>query len=175
MARLLQIASFLVMLLHGYCRAGSPNVPDVREIASAARAVFTARCNECHGAHLPQPEGRFGYVTDLARVASNPEMVIRSSPEESELWELIRREEMPPADASAGSLSEQEKAILHAWIAAGAPAGTEKSAKSPEFSNIQPATRRMRSARAPSAVAAGSWRPKEGERCSAEHRRSRGR
>lgn len=175
MARLLQIASFVVMLLHGYCRAGSPNVPDVREIASAARAVFTARCTECHGAHLPQPEGRFGYVTDLARVASNPEMVIRSSPEESELWELVRREEMPPADAAAGALSEQEKAIIRAWIAAGAPADTGVSAKPLGTSNTQSARRRMRAACAPLAATSGSRRPKEGERCSAEHRRSRGR
>jgi uncharacterized membrane protein len=76
----------------------------------------------CHGPDLVKPKGRFGYVTDLARVASNREMVVPSSPDESELWELVRRGEMPPADSSAGPLSAAQKEVIRAWIAAGAPA-----------------------------------------------------
>jgi mono/diheme cytochrome c family protein len=93
------------------------------ELAAGARAVFSARCTGCHGPNLPRPRGRFGYVLDLARVAGNPEMVIPSSPEESELWQLVRRDEMPPPDAPSGALTAAEKEAIRAWIAAGAPAG----------------------------------------------------
>ena len=120
MARSLLSVSMTVVLFAYDCRAASPNASESHGIASAARAVFAARCTECHGADLAQPEGRFGYVLDLAHVAANPEMVIRSSPDESELWELVRRGEMPPADASAGPLSQQEKEIIRSWIATGA-------------------------------------------------------
>jgi uncharacterized membrane protein len=61
-------------------------------------------------------------VLDLARVAGNREMVVPSFPDESELWELVHRGEMPPEESPTGPLSEVEKEIIHAWIKAGAPA-----------------------------------------------------
>src|SRR5579863_3402071 len=85
--------------------------------ASAVLAVFSAKCAGCHGPQLARPEGRFGYVLDLRRVASNPELVVPSSPDESELWEHVRREEMPPEDAPSGPLSTTEKDVIRAWIA----------------------------------------------------------
>ncbi len=122
MVRSLLSASLAAVLFAFDCQAASPNACKSRDIASAVRAIFAAKCTECHGADLAQPEGRFGYVLDLARIAGNPEMVIPSSPGESELWELVRRGEMPPAGASAGPLSGQEKETIRSWIAAGAPA-----------------------------------------------------
>jgi uncharacterized membrane protein len=67
-------------------------------------------------------------VLDLGRIAGNPEMVVPSSPDESELWELVRRGEMPPEESPTGPLTEQEKEIIHAWIKAGAPADSILSA-----------------------------------------------
>jgi uncharacterized membrane protein len=84
-------------------------------------SVFSAKCAGCHGPNLAKPKGRFGYVLDLARVAGNPELVIPSSPQESELWEHVHRDEMPPADAPSGPLSPEQKEVIRAWIAAGAP------------------------------------------------------
>jgi mono/diheme cytochrome c family protein len=109
------------------CSVAWSAAPKSDDLASAARAVFAAKCTECHGADLAQPEGRFGYVLDLPRVAANPEMVITFSPDESELWELVRRDEMPPAGASAGPLSPREKETIRSWILAGAPAPAIRS------------------------------------------------
>jgi mono/diheme cytochrome c family protein len=102
-------------------RAVDPNPPAQRDVASEVRAVFAARCAVCHGADVAKPKGRFGYVLDLKRVAANPEMVIPSKPDESELWNLVRRDEMPPEDSPRGRLTASEKEIVRAWIAAGAP------------------------------------------------------
>jgi hypothetical protein len=42
-------------------------------------------------------------------------------PDESELWVLVRRDEMPPPDSPHGPLSPAQKEIIREWIAAGGP------------------------------------------------------
>jgi mono/diheme cytochrome c family protein len=95
--------------------------PQAQDIGGAARALFATKCTGCHGPDLAKPKGRFGYVLDLERIAANPEMVIPFRPDESELWELVHRDEMPPADSPQGTLSREQKELIRAWIAAGAP------------------------------------------------------
>jgi mono/diheme cytochrome c family protein len=107
--------------------AAAPAADRTGDIALQTRAIFAAKCAGCHGANLVKPRGRFGYVLDLARVAANPEMVVPFFPDESELWELVRRGEMPPADAPTGPLSNEQKELIRAWIAAGAPANPARS------------------------------------------------
>src|SRR5580658_6906698 len=110
-------------LLAGY-RPGAAiaqsNTP-VSNIGDKVRAIFAIKCADCHGPELTKPKGRFGYVLDLHRIAENPEMVIPLRPDESELWVLIERNEMPPNDSPHGSLTQQQKEVIRAWIAAGAP------------------------------------------------------
>jgi hypothetical protein len=103
-------------------RAHDPKPRAEHNLAAEVQAVFRARCTACHGPELPRPKGRFGYVLDLGRVAANPEMVIPSRPEESELWALVSHDEMPPPDAPSGPLTAREKDVIRDWIAAGAPA-----------------------------------------------------
>jgi hypothetical protein len=78
---------------------------------------------------LPKPKGKFGYVTDLRRVADNPKLVVPSKPEESRLWQLVADDEMPPEDARTGALTPAEKEVIRAWIAAGAPAAAPSAAE----------------------------------------------
>src|SRR5258708_30181808 len=99
-----------------------------KDLASEVLAVFWAKCAGCHGPNLARPKGRFGYVLDLARVAGNRDMVVPSFPDESELWELVRRGEMPLEESPTGPLTEREKETIHDWIAGGAPAGPISSA-----------------------------------------------
>ncbi len=80
-----------------------------------------AKCAACHGPDLAKPEGRFGYVLDLRRIAANPEMVIPGSPDESELWVLVKKGEMPPPDSADVPLTEIQKEIIRTWIESGAP------------------------------------------------------
>jgi uncharacterized membrane protein/mono/diheme cytochrome c family protein len=107
-----------VLALGGGSAAAAPEGnPDA---AARARAVFAAKCVECHGADVPKPKGKFGYVLDLKRLAANPNLVKPSQPDESKLWQLVRDDEMPPPDARAGPLTGEEKQSIRAWIAAGA-------------------------------------------------------
>jgi mono/diheme cytochrome c family protein len=108
-----------------------PKAPQKQgDLASQVRAIFAARCAECHGPELRRPHGRFGYVLDLGRVAGNPKLVLPFRPAESRLWTLIRDDEMPPADARQGPLTAEQKGVIRAWISSGAPA--ESSPASPQ-------------------------------------------
>jgi mono/diheme cytochrome c family protein len=102
------------------------------EAAAEVRAVFSTKCAGCHGPALSRPKGRFGYVLDLARVAGNRELVVPGAPHESELWELVRRGDMPPDDSPAGPLTPNEKETIRAWIAVGAPAADASPATTRE-------------------------------------------
>ncbi|HEX4588774.1 MAG TPA: c-type cytochrome domain-containing protein, partial [Gemmataceae bacterium] len=105
-----------------------PGSAPAGDLAAEVRTVFATKCTACHGADLAKPKGRFGYVLDLVRVAGDPEKIIRGAPEESELWELVRRGEMPPEDSPTGPLTADQKETVRAWIAAGAPAPASENA-----------------------------------------------
>lgn len=95
--------------------------PSARDLGAEVRTVFSAKCASCHGADLEHPEGRFGYVLDLKKIRENPELVVPGSPVESELWILVQRGEMPPADSGISPLSEADQLVVRDWIVAGAP------------------------------------------------------
>jgi uncharacterized membrane protein/mono/diheme cytochrome c family protein len=95
--------------------------PGQRDLATEVKAVFQAKCSECHGPHVPKPKGHFGYVLDLKRLAADPKKVVPSRPEESVLWQLVRDEMMPAEGAKAGPLTRAQKETIRAWIEAGAP------------------------------------------------------
>lgn len=80
--------------------------------------LLAARCLECHGPAAPKGG------LDLSRRAaaldggrSGP-AIVPGDLDESLLWEHVEADRMPPR--SRGALDEPEKAILRAWIAAGA-------------------------------------------------------
>jgi mono/diheme cytochrome c family protein len=108
-----------------------------RDLAVEVKAVFQAKCVQCHGPQLPKPKGKFGYVLDLKRLAADPDKVVPGKPEESQLWQLVEDDEMPGEGAKAGPLSKQQKQTIHDWIAAGAPAQTTL-ASTPEMADNAP-------------------------------------
>jgi uncharacterized membrane protein/mono/diheme cytochrome c family protein len=108
---------YCAVATYGPVAAAAPE----RDLGTEVRDLFAAKCAACHGQQLAKPKGRFGYVTDLKRVAANPEMVVPGRPDESELLGLIDRDEMPPKKSPAGPLTAEQKEFVRAWIAAGAP------------------------------------------------------
>jgi uncharacterized membrane protein/mono/diheme cytochrome c family protein len=115
-----------------------PGIAPAGDLAAEVRTVFAAKCTACHGPDLAKPKGRFGYVLDLARVAGNREMIVAGTPEESELWELVRRGEMPPEDSPAGPLTADQKETVRAWIAAGASAPASDNAATVSLPDTTP-------------------------------------
>ena len=106
------------------------DVPPKELTASTAEALlattavfelFESKCNDCHGAHLARPKGKFGYVMDLKRVAENDEYVVPRDATKSELFRLVNEDEMPGKEAKCGAATTAEKVALRAWIQLGAP------------------------------------------------------
>ena len=106
------------------------DVSPKKEIASNAEALLTttavfelfeSKCNDCHGAHLARPKGKFGYVMDLKRVAENDEYVVVGNATKSELFRLVNEDEMPGKEAKCGAATTAEKVALRTWIQIGAP------------------------------------------------------
>jgi uncharacterized membrane protein/mono/diheme cytochrome c family protein len=91
------------------------------KIAQQVHVIFDAKCVECHGPELPRPKGKFGYVLDLKRVGENEEWVVKGNAEESELYKMVRDNDMPGEDASVPALTPDELAVVKRWIEIGAP------------------------------------------------------
>ena len=91
------------------------------KLAAEVYKIFEAKCADCHGAHLPKPKGKFGYVLDLKRMAENPKYVVRGNPKESELYQLVKNDEMPGEDSFLLPLTDEEKKIVERWVQIGAP------------------------------------------------------
>jgi uncharacterized membrane protein len=99
----------------------APTLNDPHAVATEVRAIFEAKCADCHGAQLPRPKGKFGYVLDLQRIAANQDYVVPGKPDESELYAMLLHDEMPGEDAMVDSLTPQEKETVKHWIELGAP------------------------------------------------------
>lgn len=111
------------------------------DLAGNVHVIFEHKCNECHGSHLDKPEGKFGHVLDLRRMADNPDYVVRGKVSRSELYRLVEEREMPPDDhADTPPLTGEENDVVRRWIQAGAP--HELPAVLPErlFAESAPAT-----------------------------------
>lgn len=134
MIRLLACALSLLMIAGTLRAVEAQSVPKDEQIkiAGQVRDIFEAKCLDCHGPELPRPKGKFGYVLDLKRMADNPDYVTRGDAEKSELYVMVRDDEMPGEDANVPALTKEEKEIVKRWVEIGAPgelpAGAEKEA-----------------------------------------------
>ena len=112
------VLGFLGLALIGPARADDAALG--RALAGEVREIFRATCLECHGPDLASPEGEFGYVLDLPRMAADPELVVPGEPAKSELYLLILHDEMPGEDSDHGPLSLIHKETVRRWIELGA-------------------------------------------------------
>jgi hypothetical protein len=95
---------------------------DLLHLAGSVRVLLEERCHECHGSHLERPDGKFGYVLDLQRVADNPKFIVRGDPKKSEFYRQLVDGEMPPDDhPKTPRLTPPEYDLVRRWIVAGAP------------------------------------------------------
>ncbi len=101
--------------------AKPPSKGEKLRLAGEVYRIFEAKCADCHGAHLPKPKGKFGHVLDLKRIAANSDYVVRGEPVKSELFLMVKNDEMPGEDADVPPLTPEEKRTVEAWVLAGAP------------------------------------------------------
>ena len=113
------LRTLLLLLL---LAAGGRAEEEQAATAHRVREIFEAKCKQCHGPELPRPKGKFGYVLDLRRIADNPDYIRRGDPAKSDLYVMVRDDEMPGEDADVPALSMEEKETVRRWVEMGAPA-----------------------------------------------------
>src|SRR5262245_52421192 len=92
--------------------ASGPAVPDFdRDVAP----LLARRCLDCHSGAAPKGK------LDLSRRQGAGRALVAGKPEESELWQRVQQEQMPPKKP----LPSGEKEVLRRWIAAGAKWGAD--------------------------------------------------
>src|SRR5436305_4058662 len=94
------------------CMFGLSNIVLGSDPAGDVRVVFSAKCARCHGPQLEKPRAGFGFVLDLRRLAADPNKVVPFKPDESDLWQQVQNDEMPPPDSPTGSLTANEKEAI---------------------------------------------------------------
>ena len=134
MSRLLACLQLLVLCSSSVFAAEVKKAPKAEElkIAGQVRDIFEAKCLDCHGPELPRPKGKFGYVLDLKRIADNPDYVKRGEPEQSDIYTLVRDDEMPGDDANVPPLTPAEKEAVRRWVEIGAPGEVPPSLGKPK-------------------------------------------
>jgi uncharacterized membrane protein len=91
------------------------------ELAGQVHRIFEAKCADCHGSHLPKPKGKFGFVLDIGRVGKTTDYVVPGDPIASELYQMVKNNEMPGEDADVPPLTSDELKAVARWITVGAP------------------------------------------------------
>lgn len=95
--------------------------------------VLQQHCSDCHGGHLRQPKGDFGFVLDLERVRQ--EYVTPGQPARSELYEVLVSPDpttrMPPPKSAVPPLAPADVELLRQWIQGGAQTGLAAAAAGP--------------------------------------------
>lgn len=117
----LALCSALFLVSAPGVRAADLPKAEQEALTKKVRDVFEAKCLDCHGPELPRPKGKFGYVLDMARMAANPDYVTRGNPEKSELYLMVRDDEMPGEDSNVPPLTPEEKEAVRKWVEIGAP------------------------------------------------------
>jgi mono/diheme cytochrome c family protein len=107
----------VVLLVKRSSQAGSPKEEDHQALAHQARAVLATYCYRCHGQD-GAVEGGFSYLLDRRQLVAHKK-VVPGEPERSLLLRRVVDSDMPPEGENRPSA--EEVALLHRWIAAGAP------------------------------------------------------
>jgi len=106
------------ILLHGQPSAEAIGSADESQVSlqSQVLPVLKRNCLKCHGVSKKEGQLQLHSTVRIWKGGESGSVVVASNPEQSLLWTQVEQNKMPPEKP----LTEQEKQILHDWIAQGA-------------------------------------------------------
>jgi hypothetical protein len=109
-------------------------------LAAQAKAVFSLRCFECHGKDPARTKKKLNVLDHSLLVSPTRKLVVPGSPQDSLLLRRVEDPDEPMPPEGKPPMPAAERALLRAWIAAGAP---DFSAVKPEQLATAPAPGRL--------------------------------
>jgi uncharacterized membrane protein/mono/diheme cytochrome c family protein len=101
-----------------FALAGLPQGSPAVEVAD----LFATRCASCHSAGSESPKAlkKWADAKNLFATASNPKLVVPGNLDDSELFQSVDFDDMPPPESDVAALTDAEKALIASWISGGA-------------------------------------------------------
>lgn len=111
----------LLSVLFQVALAQAPGVPQEEGTFAAARRVLEARCLDCHGGGGRESGLSFATGETFREGGDRGPVVAEAEPGKSRLLEVISYRDPSLAMPPDGRLPDEDRAVLEAWVMAGAP------------------------------------------------------
>ncbi len=112
------VISLLSIVFCGHCLDAVGRQEDSQfSFQSHVLPILKRNCLKCHGVSRKEGKLQLHSAVRVWKGGESGPIVVASDPDHSLLWNRVSNNEMPPENP----LTDQEKQILHDWIAQGAP------------------------------------------------------
>jgi mono/diheme cytochrome c family protein len=108
--------------------ATSAQQPKPEELAAQAKTILTKYCFECHGKDPAKIKKKLNILDHAALLADKRKLLVPKAPDDSKIIKRIENADEPMPPEGKPQVTEAERKVLRAWIAAGAPAFVDKTA-----------------------------------------------
>jgi formylglycine-generating enzyme required for sulfatase activity/mono/diheme cytochrome c family protein len=82
-------------------------------LSTDVEELFSTRCAECHASDVLYPEGGFGYIDDLDRLATTAKYIVPRRPDASDLYRRLESGNMPE---DGDRFTPEELQVVEQWI-----------------------------------------------------------
>ncbi len=100
------------------------------DVGRRVQTLFRDTCARCHRQASRRPHGAFDFAGDLARVASDPTLIVPGDAGASPLLERITRASIGDDPETGHDVGEEAHTLIRQWIEMGAPHPPEDLATS---------------------------------------------
>jgi mono/diheme cytochrome c family protein len=97
-------------------------------LAAQAKTILTKYCFECHGKDANKPKKKLKILDHAALLSDKRKLLVPGSPDTSLIIKRIENKANPMPPEDSPQVSDAERKVLRAWIAAGAPDFTKTAA-----------------------------------------------
>jgi mono/diheme cytochrome c family protein len=111
----------VLALLAAAPAAARAQQPKPEELAAQAKAVLTKSCFECHGKDPARIKKKLNVLDHAALVDPKRKLIVPKSPDASLLIQRVEDNDLPMPPEPRPKVSEADRKVLRAWVAAGAP------------------------------------------------------
>ena len=120
--------SLLLSVALVLCLASTSRAADAPDFAHDVLPLLKTHCVRCHGPAKQEANLTLALATGVKRGGENGPAIVAGDADASLLWQRVAADEMPPESP----LPDEDRDILHRWIAAGAPGLPEVVAAEPD-------------------------------------------